>query len=161
MPKFILLVVKSLCNSSWRLRYPRTMKIELSPPLMPACGRQGGGLRRELSRTIEVGVDMAYSPLPPPSPTRGEGEYWDYFLTESSLALKARGSKNWSTWSRHWAGGNGRSRCCREFRKTQKCSWTPYRYDFRFYKRNHVDHFAKLRFAWRRGVSTIPEGDTN
>jgi len=52
----------------------------------------GGGLRRELSRTIEVGVDMAYSPSPPPSPlrargssgpeaTRGEGDNWDYFLS--------------------------------------------------------------------------------
>ncbi len=65
----------------------------LSSPLMPACGRRGGGLRRELSRTIEMGVDMACSPSPPPSPlrargssgpeaTRGEGEYWDYFQSK-------------------------------------------------------------------------------
>ena len=41
--------------------------------LMPACGRQGGGLRRELSRTIEVGVDIAYSPSPLPLPPGERG----------------------------------------------------------------------------------------
>jgi len=29
-----------------------------------------------------VGVDMAYSPSPTPSPTRGEGDNCDYFLTK-------------------------------------------------------------------------------
>lgn len=34
----------------------------------------GGGLRRELSRTIEVGVNRVCPPSPPPSPARREGD---------------------------------------------------------------------------------------
>jgi hypothetical protein len=44
--------------------HPQLMKIT-SISLLPL---DGGRLRRELSRTIEVGVDMVCSPSPPPFP---------------------------------------------------------------------------------------------
>ena len=48
----------------------RTWQEKLSTIILPL---DGGGLRRELSRTIKVGVNIIWSPLPLPSPTREEG----------------------------------------------------------------------------------------
>ena len=55
----------------------------LSSPLIPACGRQGGGLRRELSRTIEVAAGSESLWL-------GEGWTWHAPLTPA-LSHQGRG----------------------------------------------------------------------